>query len=225
MSDNTAGPLVAIVDDDISMLARIRVLSVDDHPLLREGLAAVINGAPDMTTVAEATNGSEALREFRAHRPDVTVLDLGLPDMSGIEALVGIRREFPDARVVVLTTLESDAEIARAFKEGAAGCFLKTTPPGDLLEAIRRAHAGRKSVPREVGARLVDHWRDDPLTPREIAVLQEAASGARNREIGARLAITEQTVKAHMKHVLEKLGAADRTQAVVIAVRRGIIRL
>ena len=205
--------------------ARIRVLSVDDHPLMREGLAALINDAPDMTLVAEATNGTDAMREFRAHRPDVTVMDLRLPDMSGIDALVAIRKEFPEARVVVLTTFEGDAEIARAFKEGAAGYFLKTTPPKDLREAIRQVHAGEKTVPRDVGARLVDQLREDPLTPREISVLQEVAAGGGNREIGVRLSIAEETVKVHMKKVLEKLGAVDRTQALVIALRRGIIHL
>ena len=204
---------------------RIRVLCVDDHPLMREGLAALINDAPDMTVVAEATNGREAVREFRAHRPDVTLMDLRLPDMSGIDALVAIRKEFPDARVVMLTTCEGDAGITRAFKEGAAGYCLKTMPPKDLLEAIRHVHAGKKTVPREVGARLADQLREDPLTPREISVLREVVAGARNREIGVRLSIAEETVKVHMKKVLEKLGAADRTQAVVIALRRGIIHL
>ena len=205
--------------------ARIRVLSVDDHPLMREGLAALINDAPDMTLAAEASNGREAIREFRAHRPDVALMDLRLPDMSGIDVLVAIRKEFPDARVVVLTTFEGDAEMTRAFKEGAAGYFLKTTPPQDLLEAIRRVHAGKKTVPREVGARLVEQLGEDPLTPREISVLQELAAGGGNREIGVRLSIAEETVKVHVKKVLEKLGAMDRTQAVVIALRRGIIQL
>lgn len=207
------------------MSARIRILTVDDHQLIREGLAALIRDAPDLTLVAEATNGGEAIREFRAHRPDVTIMDLRLPDMSGIDALVAIRKEFSDARVIVLTIFEGDAEMARAFKEGAAGYFLKTTPPRDLREAIRQVHAGEKSVPWEVGARLVDQLRADPLTPREIAVLQELAAGGGNREIGARLAIAEETVKVHMKHALQKLGAVDRTQAVVIALRRGIIHL
>jgi DNA-binding NarL/FixJ family response regulator len=205
--------------------ARIRILSVDDHPLLRQGLAALINDEPDMTIVAEAANGQEAIREFRAHRPDVTVMELRLPDICGIDVLVAIRKEFPNARIVVLTTCEGDAEVARAFKEGAAGYFLKTTPPKDLREAIRQVHAGQKTVPLEVGARLVGQLREDPLTPREISVLQEVAAGGGNHEIGVRLSIAEETVKVHMKRVLEKLGAADRTQAVVIALRRGIIHL
>ena len=205
--------------------ARIRVLSVDDHQLIREGLAVLINDAPDMTLVAEATNGREAIREFRAHRPDVTVMDLRLPDMSGIDALVAIRKDFPEARVVMLTTFEGDAEIARAFKEGAAGYFLKTTPPKDLREAIRQVHAGEKTVPREVGARLVDGLHEDPLTPREISVLREVAAGARNRQIGVRLSMAEESVKVHVKHLLAKLGAVDRTHAMVIALQRGIIHL
>jgi len=211
--------------ETLSGHGRIRVLSVDDHPVLREGLAALINEAPDMTLVAQAANGGEAIREFRAHRPDVTLMDLRLPDMSGIDALVAIRKEFPDARVIVLTTCEGDSEIARAFKEGAAGYFLKSTPPKDLLHAIRHVHAGNKAVPWEVGARLVDRLHEDPLTPREISVLREVAAGARNREIGVRLSMAEETVKVHMKRVLDKLKAMDRTHAMVIALQRGIIHL
>jgi DNA-binding NarL/FixJ family response regulator len=203
----------------------IRILSVDDHPLVREGLAALINAEPDMTILGVATNGSEAIREFRAHRPDVTVMELRLPDMSGIDALIAIRKEFPTARVIVLTMVDGDAEIARAFKEGAAGYLPKTTPPNDLRAAIRQVHAGRKCVPPEVAGRLVDLLHENPLTPREISVLQEVAAGARNREIGERLSMAEETVKVHVKHVLDKLGARDRTHAVVIALRRGIIHL
>jgi DNA-binding NarL/FixJ family response regulator len=203
----------------------IRILTVDDHPLLREGLSALINDAPDMTVVAEATNGREAVREFRARRPDVTIMDLRLPDMSGIDVLVAIRKEFPDARVVVLTTFEGDAEMWRALQEGAAGYFLKSASPRDLVEAFRQVHRGKKTVPPEVAERLVDIMHENPLTPREIAVLKEVAAGARNREVAERLALAEATVKVHVKHVLEKLGAADRTEAVVIAVRRGIIQL
>ncbi len=203
----------------------IRVLTVDDHPLLREGLVALINREPDMAIAAEAANGAEAILAFRAHRPDVTIMDLRLPDMSGIDALVEIRKGSPHARVMVLTTCDGDAGMRRALEEGAAGYLLKTTPAADLLEAIRSVHGGKKIVPPEVAAWLVHHLREDPLTPREVAVLREVAAGARNREIGERLSIAEETVKVHVKHLLEKLGAVDRTHAAVIAVQRGIIHL
>jgi DNA-binding NarL/FixJ family response regulator len=203
----------------------IRILSVDEHPLVREGLAKLINAEPDMTILGEANNGSEAICQFRARRPDVTVMELRLPDMSGIDALITIRKEFPAARVIVLTIVECHLEIVRAFKEGAAGYFLKTTSPDDLRSAIRQVHAGRKCVPPEVAGRLIDVLHENPLTPREISVLQEVAAGFRNHEIGERLSMAEETVKVHVKRILQKLGARDRTHAVVIALRRGIIHL
>jgi DNA-binding NarL/FixJ family response regulator len=204
---------------------KIRVFSVDDHPLLREGIAAIINSQPDMTLVAQASNGRDALQRFREHLPDVTLMDLRLPDMSGIDTVIAIRTEFADARIMMLTTFEGDAEIQRALKAGARGYVLKNTPPKDLVEAIRQVHAEKKRIPPDVAAHLAEHLSDEALTDREIDVLSHVAHGNRNRDIAERLFISEETVKVHMKHIMEKLGASDRTQAVAIAIRRGIIHL
>jgi len=203
----------------------IRILSVDDHPLLREGIAMLIENQPDMELVAQAATGRKAIQQFREHRPDVTLMDLRLPDMSGIDALIAIRTEKPDACVVMLTTFEGDVEIQRALEAGARGYLLKTTPAKELVEVIRQTHAGKKRIPAEVAAHLAEHIGDDPLTAREVEVLKHLAEGNRNKDIGERLFISEETVKVHIKHIMEKLGANDRTQAVAIAVRRGIIQL
>ena len=203
----------------------IRILSVDDHPLLREGIAMLIENQPDMDLVAQAATGREAIQQFREHRPDVTLMDLRLPDMSGIDALIAIRTESPDACVVMLTMFEGDVEIQRALEAGARGYLLKTTPAKELVEVIRQTHAGKKRIPAEVAAHLAEHIGDDPLTAREVEVLKHLAEGNRNKDIGERLFISEETVKVHIKHIMEKLGANDRTQAVSIAVRRGIIQL
>ena len=203
----------------------IRIFSVDDHPLLREGIAAIINNQSDMQMVAQAATGSEAIQMFRQHLPDVTLLDLRLPDMSGIDVLIAIRSEFPEARVVMLTTFEGDVDIRRALEAGARGYVLKNMPPKDLVEVIRQVNKGRKRIPAEVAAQLAEYVGEDDLTEREVDVLRHIAGGNRNREIGERLFISEETVKVHIKHIMEKLGASDRTQAVAIAVRRGIIQL
>jgi DNA-binding NarL/FixJ family response regulator len=209
----------------MTQAAKIRVFSVDDHPLLREGIAAVINHQPDMVMVAQASSGRDAIQQFREHRPDVTLMDLRLPDISGIDALIAIRAEFPDARIAMLTTFEGDVEIQRALAAGARGYVLKNMPPNDLVEVVRQIHAGKKRIPQEIAAQLAEHVADEALTERERDVLRHVAGGNRNKDIAGQLFISEETVKVHVKHIMEKLGARDRTEAVAIGVRRGIIQL
>ena len=209
----------------MSASASIRILSVDDHPLLREGIAAMIRSQRDMELVAEASTAKEGLERFRQHQPDITLMDLRLPDMSGVDAMAAIRTEFPNARIIVLTTFEGDVEIQRALEAGARGYLLKTMPPGELVEAIRQVHAGKKRIPPAVAAQLAEHVSDEALTPREVEVLRHIAQGNRNKDIAERLFISEETVKVHVKHVMDKLGASDRTEAVAIGIRRGIIQL
>ena len=204
---------------------RIRVFSVDDHPLLREGIAAIINNQPDMQVIGQAANGKDAVQEFKKHQPDVTLMDLRLPDMSGIDAMIAIRAEYPEARIILLTTFEGDVEIKRALEAGARGYLLKSMPPKELVEVIRQVHTGKKRIPPQLAAQLAEHMSDEALTTREIEVLGQIAGGNRNRDIAEQLFISEETVKVHIKHIMEKLGASDRTQAVAIGIRRGIIQL
>jgi DNA-binding NarL/FixJ family response regulator len=203
----------------------IRVLSVDHHPLFREGIAAIINQQPDMALVSQASGGQEAIRQYRIYRPDITTMDVRLPDLAGIDTLAAIRAEFPEARIIMLSSVEGDVEVRRALQAGACGYLFKNMPSSELLRAIRAVHAGRKHVPPEVAAPLAEHMCDDNLTAREIEVLMHLCTGNRNRDIGELLRISEDTVKVHMSRILQKLGAKDRTEAVAIATRRGIIRL
>jgi len=203
----------------------IRILAVDDHPLLREGIAAVLAGQTDMTLVGHANDGAEAVESFRRLRPDVTLMDLRMPGMSGIQAITAIRAEFPNARIIVLTTYAGDVQAAGALKAGAAGYLLKSLVRRELIETIRAVHAGKRKVPPEIASDLAEHFADDELTEREIEVLRRVAAGTSNKVIAAELDISEGTVKTHMKSILPKLGAADRTQAVTIALKRGIFDL
>jgi len=203
----------------------IRMLAVDDHPLLREGIAALIGNQTDMQLVAEASNGREARELFRKHRPDITLMDLQMPDMSGIDAIHSIRGEFPDARIIVLTTHAGDIQVSRALQAGARGYLLKGSLRKELLETIRAVHAGQKRISSELAVEIAEHAADDALTPRELDVLRLVAGGNANKEVGARLSLTEETVKSHVRSILAKLKANDRTHAVAIGVRRGIIDL
>ena len=205
--------------------ARIRVLAVDDHVLIREGIAVLLGDEPDMTLVAEASNGREAIQQFRTHRPDVTIMDLQMPEMNGLDAITAIRGEFRDAKIIVLTTYKGDVQILRALKAGAQGYLLKNTIHKELVDTIRAVHAGKKALSPEASYEIAEHATDDALTPAEINVLRLIAAGNANKQIADRLSITEETVKGRVKNILSKLGANDRTQAAMIGLRRGIIEL
>jgi DNA-binding NarL/FixJ family response regulator len=204
-------------------MIKIKVLAVDDHPLSREGIAAVIDGETDIELVADAASGQEAIDLFRSHQPDVTLMDLQMPGMNGIETIQAIRRESPNARFIVLTTYQGDVQALRALKAGASGYLLKNMLRKELLDAIRVVHSGKRRIPPEIAAELAEHVTDDALSDKEVAVLRRVASGNSNKIIASQLSVSEATIKGHMKNILAKLGANDRTHAVTIAMKRGFI--
>ena len=203
----------------------IRILVVDDHPIVRQGVAGLVGGQPDMSIVGQASNGREAIQQFRAYHPDVVLMDLQMPEMNGLDALIAIRDEAPEARIIMLTTYAGDAQVLRAIKAGARGYLLKSALHRELLETIRAVHAGKKSLSAEASYELAEHATDDALTPAEVRVLRLIAAGDANKEIAEHLSISEETVKGQVRNILSKLGAKDRTQAAMIGVKRGIIEL
>ena len=204
---------------------RIRILAIDDHPLLREGIATIIGAQSDLALIGVAATAQDGIRQYRELHPDVTLMDVRLPDVSGIDALVAIRAEFCNARVIMLSTFQGDVEVQRALAAGARGFLVKSMPPADIVAAIREVHAGRKCVTPAVAADLVQYLAEDALTTRESEILQLIAAGHRNKDLARDLSLSEETVKVHIKHIMEKLAANDRTEAVVIGIRRGIIHL
>jgi len=209
----------------VAHVKQIRILSVEDHPVFRQGLATILETEPDMVLVGQAANGIEAIAEFRRHRPDITLMDLRLPGANGTDILIAIRGEFPNARIIMLSSSDSDGEIQRALRSGAAGYVLKSMPQDQLLEVIRSVHSGKRHVPAEVAALLAEHLGEEDLTPRELGVLQLIRDGYKNKQIADQLSISENTVNFHIKNIIDKLGANDRTHAVTIATRRGLLPL
>ena len=208
----------------IAVNKSIRILAVDDHPLFRSGIASLLATQPDISLVAEASNGREAIEKFREHRPDITLMDLQMPEMNGVDAMIAIRNEFPEARVIVLTTYSGDVQVLRAMKVGARAYLLKSSLDRELLETIRAVHSGKKALSADASYELAEHAMDDSLTPGEVEVLQLIAAGNANKQIADQLSITEETVKGRVKNILSKLGANDRTHAAMIGVKRGIIQ-